>query len=69
MEQIVGVFRQSEVGVPVAVVFRKDRDQRADLLSMEKAIYSPGIGSGPGDEAAARREQSAQAVGCRTEHK
>jgi hypothetical protein len=33
LEQIIGVLKQAEVGVPVAEVIRKVGDQRADVLT------------------------------------
>lgn len=45
VEQMIGVLKQAEVGVPVAEVIRR-ADQRADVLSVEGEVRR--FGSGPG---------------------
>lgn len=63
VEQIVSLLKQSEVGVPVAELDPQGRYQRARVLSLEGEVCWPRGRSGPPDEAAARREHTAQATG------
>jgi putative transposase len=54
VEQMVGVLKQAEVGVPVAEVIRKAgiSEQTFYRWKKEEAVHRPGIGPGAGDEAA-----------------
>jgi hypothetical protein len=40
VEQMIGVLKQAEVGVRVAEVIRKGRDQRTDVLPVEGEAHS-----------------------------
>ena len=63
VEQILSVLKQAEVGVPIAKLIRKGRDQRADVLSLKVEVRRLGSGSGSTVEATAGREYSVEAVG------
>jgi Transposase len=64
VEQIVGILKQAEVGVPVTEVIRKAGISEADLLSMEEAVRGAGSGSGAPAQATPGGEHAAEAVGC-----
>jgi putative transposase len=61
LEQIIGVLKQAEVGVPVAEVIRKVGDQRADVLPVEGEVRWSGSGPGPSDGATAGGESALEA--------
>ena len=62
VEQIVGVLKQAQVGVPVAEVNPEGWDQRADVLPMEGEVRGPGGGRGSEDGAVARGEHAPEAA-------
>jgi hypothetical protein len=72
VEQMIGVLKQAQVGVPVADVIRKAgiSEQTLYPLSMEGEVRRPGSGPGPPDGSVARRERAAEAAcgGADAEH-
>ncbi len=63
VEQMVGVLKQAEVGVPVAEVIRKAGISEQTFYRWKAKYAGLGGGSGPPDEAAAGREPAAEAAG------
>ena len=59
VEQIVGVLKQVEVGVPVTEMIRK-AGIRADVLSLEGEVCGPGSRSGSAGGTTAGREPSSE---------
>jgi len=67
VEQIVGVLKQAEVGVPVVELIRKVGISEQTFLPMEGEVRRPGSGSSAPNEAVAGREPAIEAVGGRAD--
>jgi hypothetical protein len=58
--QILFALKQADAGQQVADVLPADRDQRGDVLRLEKALREPGAPGGSGAAAAEGRERPAE---------